>query len=298
MNTALTVFGIIFPVFAVAALGTLYGRLRSVPMGALNAMNMDVFLPALVLWALAEKTLEVRTFVDLSLGGAAVVLGSGLLLWPFVPLLRVKAATFLPPMMFNNSGNMGLPLALFAFGESALQAAVVLFIIEMVLHLTVGIYLLDSRTHPLRLFKMPVIIATILGLTISTSGFQPPAWVLEPLRMLGQVSIPLMLFSLGARLNDINLSDWRIGLAGAVLCPLSGMAIALGVAPFLDLTPMQQALLLVFGALPPAVTNYIIAEQYGQEPGKVASIVVLGNLGSLVFIPIALAYVLPVSPAP
>jgi predicted permease len=51
-------------------------------------------------------------------------------------------------------------------------------------------------------------------------------------------------------------------------------------------------MLLIFGALPPAVLNYVFAERYRQEPGKVASMVMLGNLGALLFIPIALALTL------
>jgi predicted permease len=69
--------------------------------------------------------------------------------------------------------------------------------------------------------------------------------------------------------------------------------VVLLVSPFLDLSPMQAGLLLVYGALPPAVLNYIVAEQYNQEPDKVASIVMLGNLGSLIAIPAVLYFALP-----
>ncbi|HXH02611.1 MAG TPA: AEC family transporter [Candidatus Competibacteraceae bacterium] len=289
----LKILGIIFPVFAVAVAGLLYGRVRRPQMGFANQMNMEVFLPALIFWALVDKPLAFAEFRDLSIGAVAVVLGSGLLLLPLLPLLKVDYRTFLPPMMFNNSGNMGLPLALFAFGEQALQAAVVLFLIEMVLHLTVGIYMIDHHTHPGRLLRMPLILATLLGLACSLAGWQPPGWLMEPIKMMSQIAIPLMLFALGVRLNDVSLRDWRIGLAGAVLCPLSGVAVVLLLRPFLDLTPLQAALLLVFGALPPAVTNYLIAEQYRQEPERVASVVMLGNLGSLLAIPMALYFALP-----
>jgi len=79
---------------------------------------------------------------------------------------------------------------------------------------------------------------------------------------------------------------------GAAFCPLTGVAMVLLVRPFLNLTPIQTSLLLVFGALPPAVLNYLIAEQYRQEPGKVASIVLIGNLAGFISLPIALAFAL------
>jgi malate permease and related proteins len=64
------------------------------------------------------------------------------------------------------------------------------------------------------------------------------------------------------------------------------------VRPFLQLTPLQNSLLFLFGALPPAVLNYLVAERYRQDPGKVASIVMLGNLAAFVSLPVALAFVL------
>jgi hypothetical protein len=195
-------------------------------------------------------------------------------------------------MMFNNSGNMGLPLALLAFGEAAVPAAVVLFIVEMLLHFTLGIYMLDRRLHLFDLLRMPMILATILGLLVG--GFDLPLW--QPLyvmiRMMGDVAIPLLLFSLGVRLTSISFRDWHLGAAGAVLCPASGMLMAWLLLSVFDLPPLQQSLLIIFGALPPAVLNYLVAEQYQQEPDKVASIVMLGNLGSLVVMPLALALAL------
>lgn len=289
----LRIIGIIFPVFAVAGIGYLYGRWKRPDMAFANQLNMDIFVPALVFWALADKPFDVAAFRDLAIGGVAVILGSGVLVLPLVPLLRVHFKTFLPPMMFNNSGNMGLPLALFAFGEQALQAGVVLFIIEMLLHFTVGLYIMDHRTRLTRLFRMPIIIATFAGLIVGIGGWQLPEALANTIKMLGQVSIPLLLFSLGVRLLDVNLKDWHIGVLGAILCPVSGVVIALLVSPFLELSPQQAGLLLVYGALPPAVMNFIVAEQYNQEPEKVASIVMLGNLGSLVAIPIALYFALP-----
>jgi predicted permease len=111
--------------------------------------------------------------------------------------------------------------------------------------------------------------------------------------MLGDVSIPLLLFSLGVRLTDSVARDLRLGLVGAALCPLAGMAVAWTVAPLLGLAETQAGMLLIFGALPPAVLNYIFAERYRQEPERVASIVMIGNVAALLFMPLALYLALP-----
>ena len=78
------------------------------------------------------------------------MLGSGLVAWPLARLLQVETKTFVPPMMFNNSGNMGLPLAVLAFGEAALPAAVVLFLVENLLHFSLGAWMLDHRAAPVQ----------------------------------------------------------------------------------------------------------------------------------------------------
>jgi len=106
------------------------------------------------------------------------------------------------------------------------------------------------------------------------------------------VAVPLLLFSLGVRLAVSSFTDLRIGLIGTVARPLMGMALGWGLAQALGLAGRDAAMLLVFGALPPAVLNYVFAERYHQEPAKIASIVMLGNLGSLLFIPLALALTL------
>lgn len=289
----LRIAGIIFPVFAVAGIGWLYARWRRPDLAVVNDLNMDVLAPLLVFWALTAKPFGSAEFLDLSLGGVAVVLGSGLLLLPVVPLLKVQLKTFLPPMMFTNTGNMGIPLALFAFGEQALRAAVLLFVVEVVLHFTAGLYILDHRTRPWNLLRMPIVLALLAGLLCALGGWSPPMPVLNTMKLLGEASIPLMLFTLGARFYEVGIGDWRIGLWGALLCPLSGIAAALLILPWLDLSPIQTGQLLLYGALPPAVMNYLVAERYGQEPEKVAAIVLIGNLGSLIAVPATLVFALP-----
>ncbi|QQZ29974.1 AEC family transporter [Thiothrix subterranea] len=293
LDTALRIFSIIFPVFACSALGAAYGYFRRPDMAVVNRLNMEFFAPFLVFWALMDKPFDFLAFRDLAIGGVAVVLGSGLLLLPLAWVLRISLKTFLPPMMFNNSGNMGIPLILFAFGESALQAAVVLFIIEMVLHFTVGFYILNHRTNPLHLLKMPMIQATILGLLFSSLHITLPDALANTVKLLGQVSVPLLLFSLGVRLLEVNFRDWKLGTLGALAGPAAGLISAFLMAQWLDLSTTHYALLLVFAALPPAVLNVLVAEQYQQEPDRVASIVLLGNLASLVIMPAVLWFALP-----
>jgi predicted permease len=284
--------GIVFPIYAIVAVGYAYGRLKKPDMGFANQLNMDIFVPALVFAALASKSFDILNHLDLLLGATVVVLGSGLLAWPIARLLRVPVNTFVPPMMFTNSGNMGLPLAVLAFGEAALPAAVVLFFVENTLHYSLGTWMLDHKARLITLWKVPVMAAAIAGLMISLLKLPlwQPAWI--GIKMLGDVSIPLLLFSLGVRLTDSRLGDWKISLVGAITAPASGILMAWMVSLLLGLEGRDAAMLLVFGALPPAVLNYVFAEKYKQEPDRVASIVMVGNTVSLAVIPLTLVWVL------
>lgn len=281
----------LLPVFLIAGCGALYGRYRSTDIQSMNAVNMELFVPVLVFSVLADQQAPLADYAWLAGAATVVVLGSGLLLWPLARLLRLDPKTFLPPMMFNNSGNMGIPLIVLAFGDAALPAAVVLFIAEMLLHFSVGLYMLDPHTSLIKRLRVPVVLATIAGLLVNVSSVALPGWLMEALEMLGGICIPLMLFTLGIRMLDVDFSDWKLGLIGAVACPASGLVLAWPLIAVLDLPGLQTASLWVFAALPPAVLNYMVAEQYRQEPHKVASLVLISNLGSLAVMPVVLGLV-------
>jgi predicted permease len=284
--------GITFPIYALVAIGYVYGRRKRPDMGVANQLNMEIFVPALIFAALASKAFDIAQNLPLLLGATVVVLGTGLLAWPMARLLGVATNTFVPPMMFKNAGNMGLPLAVLAFGEEALPAAVILFLVSNLMHYSLGTWMLDHRARLWNLWRVPVIAAALAGLAVSVLNF--PLW--QPLwlgvKMLGDVSIPLLLFSLGVRLADSRHGDWKLSIAGAITTPLAGLMVALPVIHLFGLEGRDAAMLILFGALPPAVLNYIFAEQYRQEPERVASIVLVGNAASLLSIPLTLAWVL------
>lgn len=283
---------IVFPLFALVAVGFFYGRRHLPDMAVANRINLEIFTPALIFSVMSARDFQIAAYSKLALAGVLVVLGSGLIAWPIAWLAGWRIKAFVPPMMFTNSGNMGLPLAVLAFGEPALAAALVLFLVENTLHFTIGNALLEGRIHPGMLLRIPILQATLAGLAVTLldiTVWKPLAMALD---LLGQVAIPLMLFALGVRMTRINLQDWRIGLTGAVVCPASGIAIVLLVGPLLGVSGEQYDQLLVFGALPPAVLNFMLAEKFSESPEAVASIVLMGNLASIVTLPAVLAWIL------
>jgi hypothetical protein len=284
----LRIVSILAPMMTVLLVGYLYGRIRKPDMAFANQLTMDVFVPALILSALADKSFALDAYLPLLAGGVAVILGSGLAAVPVARVLGVPLRTFLPSMMFKNSGNLGLPLMVLAFGDAALAPAIVLWLASTLLHFSLGAWMLDRHTRLSQFWRIPVVAATLAGLGLNMTGTElwPP--LQQGIRMLGDISVPLLLFALGARLVGADFGEWRIGLWGAVAGPVTGVLCAAAAAPLLRLPAEQTAILLVFGALPPAILNYVFAERYHQEPARVASIVFVGTLAAVAFLPLAL----------
>lgn len=286
------IISILFPLFALTALGYFVGKRMKPDLSHANKLNMDVFVPALVFAALANKEFEIAQFLPLLGATLVVVLGSGAAGWAIARIAGIEVKTFVPPQMFNNCGNLGLPLAVLAFGEVALAPAVVMFMISNLLHFSFGAWLLDHRVRVATVWRVPSVLATLIGLAVGIAGVEVWPPLMMAIKMLGDIAIPLMLFALGVRLTDSKITSIGLGVFAAVTRPVIGMLLAWGVMLLVELPPREQALLLVFGALPPAVLNYIFAERYHQEPEKVASMVLIGNVAGVIFLPIALAMVL------
>jgi hypothetical protein len=286
------ILGIILPVFSVIALGWLYALRAKPDLAWANRINMTVLSPALIFSALASRDFDIGANTPLILGSLGVVVGSGLLAWPFAKLLQQDYRTWVPPMMFNNCGNMGLPLAYLSFGQAGLSAMVTLFTVSNLVHFTLGVHLVDRRAAFWPVFRNPMVVSTFLGFAFAVAHPPTPDWLMLAIKMVGDAAIPLMLISLGVRLAEARWDEWHLGVIGGLVCPLAGIALAGLLAPLLGLDPTQQGLLLIFGCLPPAVLNFMVAEQYGQEPAKVASIVLIGNMMAALFVPLGLALAL------
>lgn len=285
----LRIVAILFPLFAITSVGFIVGRRLRPDLSQANKLNMDVFVPALIFGALANKSFHIMEYLPLLGATAVAVFGSGLMGWGAARMLGVAPRTFVPPMMFNNCGNLGLPLAVLAFGDAALAPAVVMFMVSNLAHFTFGAWLLDHNIRLSRVWRIPTVIATFGGLAVSLAGIELWQPAMLAIRMLGDISIPLMLFALGVRISESHIGAIRLGVIGAVARPAIGMALSFALIWLIPLPERERALLIVFGALPPAVLNYMFAERYNQEPEKVASMVLLGNVAAVLFLPVALA---------
>ncbi len=299
MDIFLRIIEITFPIFSIVALGLICGKQFKPDMKVANQLNMDVFVPALIFSVLVGQSVDVRDYIPLISAALFIVIGSGILIWPVAKIFHIQMKTLAPPMMFNNAGNMALPLMALTFGEAALPIAMILFLVENTIHFTFGSAWLNNSGHSnLRSMISPLTVATFIAIALGASNITINQTLLLPIDMLGQIVIPLMLFSLGVRLASSSFKTLKIGIIGGLGCPTTGIILVVMILPIFDylqitLTKMEVGALFLFGALPPAILNFMFAERYNQEPDKVASIVIIGNVLTLITLPLVLSYVIP-----
>ena len=274
---------VVFPVFSIVLIGYLYARRYRPDLSAMNQIALWVLLPALVFDVMARESFALSNYGGLAVAGLIVVLVSGLIAWPVCFFAGYKWRAFVPSMMFNNCGNLGLPLALLAFGEDGLQAMLILLLVSNTLHFSLGIWMFGGAVSIKELLLNPVCLATFAGLLVNFSEFTIPPAILRPVEMLGQIVIPFMLFSLGTKMTTLSKDHINMGLVGAVVCPLSGLIPAAILSVLMALSPPQISVLLLFSVLPPAVLNYLLADQYKQDAKLTAAVVLLGNALAVVF---------------
>ena len=280
---------VIIPVFFIVAIGYGYALRKHPDMGSFNRIALDVLAPVLVYSALAAKDFEIADHWSLLIGGTVLILGSGLLAWPLAKFTGAQPRTLVPVVMFNNCGNMGLPLALLAFGPEHFGAAVALFSVSNLLQFSLGARITSQSARSRDLLLSPLMIATLLGFASAFTEVRPPEVLMSGMKLLGDALLPMMLFALGTRLTALTRSGFAIGMLGALARPLIGLAIGIPLAWALDLEGAVRGQLLLFAALPPAVIQFMLAERYQQEPDKVGAMIMLGNALAIVFVPLALA---------
>ena len=289
----LILFNVIAPVALVAAIGYVWG-LQKRPFDALSFSMVSTYVgtPCLVIDALSTSGLNLA---GLSSMGVASVLCVALALAAGYALVRASGlpvSTYLPASTFANNGNIGLPLALFAFGKEGMSFAIAYFAVHTLFNFTVG-QGLAARRFTLRdgLFS-PLLWATVLGGALSVAGAELPAALARAAHILGGLTIPMMLLALGVSLSNLNVTSWTWPLAFSALRLFGGFAIGWAVAWGLGLTGTARGVVVIESATPVAVYNYMFAARYNNRPEDVAGLVVLSTLMSLFALPLFLATVL------
>lgn len=293
MNLILTVLEITAPVFALALIGFVWVRLGlayDVPF--VSRMAMTISVPCLIFVALMQTEIDPSALATLSLAAFASYAVLAAIFAAVVMVLRLDVPTYLAPLIFGNTGNVGLPLALFAFGQEGLGYAVVVFAVMAIGSFTFGIWLVAGRGSLGRVLREPLVWGTVLGALFLWQGWRTPQVMTNTLELTGQMAIPLMLITLGvavARLRPGTLALSTL-LSAAKIALCAGVAVALGL--WFGLPSVAFAVLVLQISTPVAVTSYLLAEKYGSDAQAVAGLVVTSTLLSVIALPLILAIVI------
>lgn len=285
------VVSILFPILGLAFAGLCVGLWIKPDFRPINRVNMDVFVPALIFSSLVGMPLDISQIPLLTASLAAVII-PGLLMLLVCFFLKTNFKVWAPPLMFRNSGNLAIPLFTYAFGQTAVAPAVLLFVVSSCLHFSLGLAIVSKGISLLQLIRMPIFVSAVLSLALNLMGVN----IWEPLHnattLLGQAAIPIMLVSLGAQMCNMRLSGLKIGLISTGLSLLTGCIAFAVIYLFIPLSTLHLQMMLLFTLFPPAVLNYMLAERFELEPEKVASMVLFGNFFCVITLPVMLAIAL------
>jgi predicted permease len=293
MPVIANVLSIVFPVFCIIALGYLFASFKKISLEPIIEVLLYLTIPALVISSLAQKRFSPGEVTLISMAVVGVVLGTGLFSYIYLSFVnRTELRGFYLTTMFMNSGNMGFPLALLAFGTDGLAVSVVYFIAVGLLVYTLGIYIAKGKGGFTEIFKLPLIYAAVIGLTMNLGGYTLPAPVLTTLEMLGAATIPLMQISLGYRLYSASISMLKTSIAGSVIRIGGGVAVAYVMVSLLGIQGLERKIIILSSAMPSAVITFVMSYKYRLQSELVASIVATSTFISVVTTPLVLMWLL------
>ena len=276
----------VIPVFMLIAAGFIFAHWKKINLASVTEIIVYLGTPSLVFSSLASKPLFAGDIFVLFSGIVMIFAGVGLLIRVYFAIFSFKSRGFALPALFMNAGNMGIPLAFFAFGQAGMQRATLMFVMITFLQYSLGIYILNGRGNWRESFRLPLIYAAVAGLLVNLAQVKIPEILLQPVVMLGQATIPIMLISLGYRLHEVDTLQWGHALGGAMVRVFGGFAAANIAVLAIGATGINRQVLLLYGALPAAVINFVLTEKYRQDPALAASIVVISTLLSVLTMPI------------
>lgn len=288
------IINIALPVFLITLFGYLFGKVKvkRINLTSINEFVIYVSTPCLILSSLAEKPIEIVHAGKVFASVLVVVAGCLVIGYLIIRALDLPNRVYLPPLLFANTGNMGLPLVLFAFGDAGFNVGILYMVFTTVLHYTLGIMILNSYRSPLEVFKLPLLYSAVLGILLSLSKWEMPTALERAIYLLGEASIPTMTFALGYKLSEVTLTDVRRSLLFGGLRVGLGFILGLIVVRLIHLDGVSSDVVVLQSAMPPAVFNFVLAEKYRQDSQTVASIIMAGTLISVLTTPIIIAYLI------
>ncbi len=287
------IFAVLAPVFITTGLGYIWARSgRHFDTGLVTSIVTYFATPCLTFAALATVDLGANALVSMGTAALAANIIFVLIGWPILKLFKLAPRTYLQSLTWPNVGNVGLPLCMLAFGQDGLALSVAFFAVYVVLQLTVGVAFVSGSFSLKSIAKMPIIPATLIATGFLATNTEVPAWLYNTTNLIGQLTIPLMLFTLGvslARLRPVSLAR---STALSMLRLAMGFAVGVGLSEVMGLTGVERGVVILQCSMPVAVFCYLFAQLYNREPEEVAGVVISSSFLAAIALPGLLWYVL------
>ena len=296
MYAVQTALNAVIPTFLLIACGALADRLfPRLDLATLTKLSIYFLIPALILSALAKTSLSFRDAGLLGLAYIVYLLVLGLLAFLATKAYsKTVAGAIIVSTLFGNTGNMGLPISKFAYGEAGLERAVVLLVLSLLVMFVVGPAVLSGKTDSIKerlldALKLPPIWAGLAGILLNVLALPIPQSIDRSINLLGAGAIPILLISLGIQMK--RSWTWKIdgsALATTGLRLLVGPLVAYFVARLLGLAELDLKILVLSATMPAAVTMFIVALEVKGAYGTVAKSVVATTIASILAISVVI----------
>ena len=288
-----TILNAIAPVMLTALIGYFWTRSgRSIEAQGLTQIVTEIGTPCLVFSTFARMSVPPAAFAATAAASLTILIGFLVVATLVLKFCGLSLRTYLPSMAFPNTGNLGIPLALYAFGPEGLAYAIVFLCFTSVMNFTIGQAIAAGTMSWRAIVRMPIIYAVALGITVAEAHIPLPQFLSTTINLLGSITVPLMLLMLGVSLGSLRVSVFFRAFLLSLLRIGMGASLGFAVTALFGLHGAARAALVMQSSMPAAVFNYLFALRWKNQPEEVAGIVVVSTLVTIVTAPALLYFLL------
>ncbi|USG61251.1 hypothetical protein NBZ79_19005 [Sneathiella marina] len=256
-----------------------------------GSLVSNIGYPTLILSHLAGQHVAFGAFINVMLAATVMIACFGVIALVFLKAVGLPVRAFLSPMMLSNVGNVGLPVSFLAFGDHGLAIAMAVLIIVVVGIFSVGIWLPAGKLSFTDLAKQPVIYAVVLSLLLMGTDTALPAPIAKGMTILGGLSIPLMLLTLGYTLATLNIGGVLKGCLLALFHMAMSVLVAYGVSLLFGFDGVTKGVFVLMCLMPSSVATYLWVEKFQPaHAADVAAFIMISTLLTILVIPLALTF--------
>ncbi|WP_170469536.1 AEC family transporter [Ruegeria arenilitoris] len=288
----LNVLNVVLPVLICAGIGYALAVIKA-PFDnkVIGGIVSRVGYPTLIISHLSTTKIAVSTFLDVMAAAALAITGFGVLGFVVLKAMRLPIRAFLTPLMHGNVGNIGLPITLLALGDAGMAYTMGFVVVVLISIFTVGMWIPAGEFSPRKLATSPIIYAVVISLVLMATGYSLPKPVAKSFDILGGLSIPLMLLTLGHTLATLQIKSLGRAVLLTVLHLVMAVTIASALVWSFGFTGAERGAVILCCLMPSSVATYLFIDQHVPEYGPdVAGFILVSTLATILVLPFALSY--------